>query len=198
MPKAKTNPIKAAPPRKKPRTRTVARSEDNATTASGAESNTSGTDQHVKIPRKVDLVISKVCAERGGIEIHHDIPGYHSILTHNNVIMHGVMESYSERAHLWLLQCNKYKNPLRCLRAHRKGLKEVERPKLFSCSITTITKDNKLNVMRKWAGRIRPQNIFVLDRPEEIWHYECFMRGLIELACETLDHGDEYMMKMYR
>ncbi|KAJ1913493.1 hypothetical protein H4219_005194 [Mycoemilia scoparia] len=198
MPKTKATPSTAAPPRKKPRTRSVARSEANATTTSRAGSNTSGTDQHVKIPREVDSIISKLCAERGGIEIHHDIPGYHSILTHKNVIIHGIMESYDEKAYLWLLQCNKYKNPLRCLKAHKKGLKEVERPKLFSCAVTTITRENKLNIMTKWAGRIRPQNIFNLNRPEQIGHYEYFMRGLFELDCETLDHGDEYMMKMYR
>ncbi|KAJ1911674.1 hypothetical protein H4219_005864 [Mycoemilia scoparia] len=198
MPKAKKNPSTAEPPRKKPRTRSVARSEANTTTTSGAGSNTSGTEEHVKIPRKADSIISKVCAERGGIEIHHDIPGYHSILTHDNVIIHGVMESYDEKAYLWLLQCNKYKNPLICLRAHRKGLKEVERPKLFSCTVTTITRENKLKIATKRSGRIKLGRTFDLNRPEQIGNYEYFMHGVTELACETLNHGDEYIMKMYR
>ncbi|KAJ1914637.1 hypothetical protein H4219_004699, partial [Mycoemilia scoparia] len=191
MPKTKTAPSTARIPMKKYRTRSVARSEANKLTASRTEYS-DPEDEHadVVVPPVVDSTISKLAEERSNdIEIHYDIPGYHCIITHSNVIIHGVMARYNEKAHLWIVQCNKYENPLMCLRSGETGQVEVERPELFSCQMSYMARDNELETIKYLHGIFKPQYGFNL-KSREVGYYDGLIHNLIDFACEVLDKGD--------
>ncbi|KAJ1915950.1 hypothetical protein H4219_004055 [Mycoemilia scoparia] len=135
--------------------------------------------------------------------MHYDIPGYDCIITHDNVIIHSMMAKYDEAAHTKILECNRYENPLECLKEGRgEHMKEVERPKLFFSQMTTrIARDcgkNMIRIMRFKRTNFGTYISFDLDSEHGIRRYGRAIRGTIRLACETLDKGDEYIMETYR
>ncbi|KAJ1915559.1 hypothetical protein H4219_004259 [Mycoemilia scoparia] len=124
-------------------------------------------------------------------------------MTHDNVIIHSMMAKYDEAAHAKILECNRYENPLECLKEGRgEHMKEVERPKLFLSQMTTkIARDcgkNMVRIMMDKRGQFGTNVAFELDSKDEIRRYGRNISGALNLACETLDHGDEYIMQTYR
>ncbi|KAJ1914819.1 hypothetical protein H4219_004627 [Mycoemilia scoparia] len=138
-----------------------------------------------------------------GIEMHYDIPGYDCIITYNNVIIHSMMAKYDEAAHAKILECNRYENPLECLKEGRgEHMKEVERPKLFFSQMTTrLASDcgkNMIRIMRFKRTNFGSNGSFDLDSKDLVRRYRYNISGTLNLACETLDHGDKYIMETYR
>ncbi|KAJ1914634.1 hypothetical protein H4219_004696 [Mycoemilia scoparia] len=135
--------------------------------------------------------------------MHYDIPGYDCIITHDNVIIHSMMAKYDEAAHTKILECSRYENPLECLKEGKgEQMKEVERPKLFISQMTIrLASDrgkNMIRMMRYNHGHFMSNGSFDLDFKDEIRYYEYNSSDTINLACETLDKGDEYIMQTHR
>ncbi|KAJ1915556.1 hypothetical protein H4219_004256 [Mycoemilia scoparia] len=211
MTKSKTAPSTAEPSKRKPRTKLVARSRETKTMAYRMmrsvpeyyknKDKAQTVQEHTGIP----LIIYSTITNLGikGIEMHYDIPGYDCIIAHDNVIIHSMMAKYDEAAHAKILECNRYENPLECLKEGRgEYMKEVERPKLFFSQMTTrIARDcgkNMVRTMRENLGHFVTNDIFDLESKDGIRYYEYNISDTIGLACEALDHGDKYIMETYR
>ncbi|KAJ1914818.1 hypothetical protein H4219_004626 [Mycoemilia scoparia] len=114
-----------------------------------------------------------------------------------------MMAKYDEAAHAKILECNRYENPLECLKEGRgEHMKEVERPKLFISQMTTrLASDrgkNMIRMMRDKRGQFGTNISFDLDSKDLIRCYGRNISVTLKLACETLDKGDEYIMQMHR
>ncbi|KAJ1915951.1 hypothetical protein H4219_004056, partial [Mycoemilia scoparia] len=114
-----------------------------------------------------------------------------------------MMAKYDEAAHTKILECNRYENPLECLKKGRgEHMKEVERPKLFISQMTTrLASDcgkNMIRIMRFKRTNFGTNIAFDFNSEHGIRHYEYNISGTLDLACETLDKGDKYIMDTYR
>ncbi|KAJ1919814.1 hypothetical protein H4219_001723 [Mycoemilia scoparia] len=139
--------------------------------------------------------ISEISIE-AGIDKHYDIPGHYCVLTHNNIIVHSVRHKYDNDVHIRVLECNKYENPLKCLRTGKMEGKIVERSKYFVYQMAT-QRNNRLEIMTKWRGDFRVHRAIDLNDRDAARKYKHALRSALNLACDALDKGDEYMDSIY-
>ncbi|KAJ1917096.1 hypothetical protein H4219_003398 [Mycoemilia scoparia] len=145
-----------------------------------------------RIPSKIDSIISNLHIK--GVKVHSDIPGYHRILTHKNIIVHSIMTKYDRKAHEKILECNKYMNPFKCLKTSRMGRKIVERPRNFVSQMTARNGDMlEAILLVKERKDPWPRRLFNLKSKSEFGYYEYFINRNLLYACEALDKGDEYI-----
>ncbi|KAJ1912430.1 hypothetical protein H4219_005611 [Mycoemilia scoparia] len=133
---------------------------------------------------------------KGGIDKHYDIPGHYCVLTHNNIIVHSVRHKYDNDVHIRVLECNKYENPLKCLRTGKMEGKTVERTEYFVYQMTT-QRDDRLEMMAKWRGDFRVQYATDLNNRDATRRYKMILGHALDFACDALDKGDEYMDSIY-
>ncbi|KAJ1919846.1 hypothetical protein H4219_001755 [Mycoemilia scoparia] len=148
-----------------------------------------------KLHPAIVSTISEISIE-AGIDKHYDIPGHYCVLTHNNIIVHSVRHKYDNDVHIRGLKCNKYENPLKCLRTGKMEGKIVERSKYFVYQMTT-QRDNWLEIMAKWRGDFRVHHAIDLNDRDAARKYKHALRNALNLVCDALDKGDEYMDSIY-